>query len=81
MTDPTPYQRAGQASGRARRRQAIQAYARLVPLIRRLHSCGESLAAIASQLNAQGYRTRTGARWAAMSVWRVLDRAGPGRIQ
>jgi hypothetical protein len=62
-------------SAAAKRRAAVQAYARLLPLISRLSLRGLSFGQIAAQLNAQGHRTRTGKRWHAAQVWRVLDRA------
>jgi hypothetical protein len=63
-------------SGRARRRQAIDAYRQLVPLIRKWRGQGLSFAAVAARLNQLGHTTRTGAVWVAQQVWRVIDRAG-----
>jgi hypothetical protein len=76
MTDQTPYQRAGMASGRARREAAIDAYRGLLPLIRKWRGQGLSFAAVAARLNELGHTTRNGAAWYANQVWRLIDRAG-----
>jgi hypothetical protein len=68
--------RATAASGVARHRDAREAYARVVPLIRRMRARGQSFAKIAAHLNAIGHRTREGRAWNSMLVWRVLARAG-----
>jgi hypothetical protein len=68
--------RATAASGVARHRDALEAYARVVPLMRRMRARGRSFARIASELNATGHRTREGRVWNSMLVWRVLERAG-----
>jgi DNA invertase Pin-like site-specific DNA recombinase len=48
-----------------------------LPLIREAQADGaRSLAQIAAALNARGLETPRGARWSAMAVKRVLDRAG-----
>jgi hypothetical protein len=79
-TPATPRQRAARrraaaASSISRRRDALAAYARLLPTIRRLHRQGLSFARIAAHLNAKEQATRGGGRWYAMLVLRVLDRA------
>jgi hypothetical protein len=63
------------ASGVARRRAAVDAYAKLLPLIRRLRAGGLSFARIAARLNEPGHTTRDGRAWNPMLIWRVLDRA------
>ena len=67
--------KAAVASGAARRKAAVDAYAGLLPLIARLRAGGLSLGQIAARLNADGHTTRQGKRWHAAQVWRVLDRA------
>jgi hypothetical protein len=63
------------ASGVDRPKAAVEAYAKLLPLIRRLRDKGLSFARIAARLNELGHATREGQRWNPMLVWRVLDRA------
>lgn len=58
------------------RRQAFQAsYSDLLPSVRELHAKGESLQAIADELNRQGHTTRRGKPWNRMQVMRVLKSA------
>jgi hypothetical protein len=66
-----------------RRGRAVQAaeaaqHARnLLPVIREVQAGGaRTLAEIADALNARGVPTARGGSWAAMTVKRVLDRAG-----
>ena len=70
---------AGRVKGAARaglthRKQADQAYADLLPLMRELRAEGQSLAAIAARLNADGEITRRGGSWSPTQVMRVLNR-------
>src|SRR5262249_18568835 len=62
------------AAGAARRRAAVDAYARLLPLLARLRRRGLSFGRIAAKLNAKGHTTRTGKPWHAAQVWRALAR-------
>lgn len=50
-------------------------YAAVESDIRNAHQNGNSLRAIAEQLNAQGKTTRNGSQWTAVQVQRVLKRA------
>jgi hypothetical protein len=54
----------------------VDAYRRVLPLVRRLRARGHSYAKIAAHLNDLGHTTREGRPWNPMLVWRVLDRAG-----
>lgn len=54
------------------KRRAIQAYADLIPIIQSLS--GRPLREIASRLNELGHTTRTGKRWTATQVRRVIQR-------
>lgn len=56
------------------RAKAIEAYADLLPEIQRRRTAGESFAAIAAALNADGHTTRTGAAWTKTQVFYVLGR-------
>ena len=62
------------AAGEVARRLADQAYADLLPTITQLRATGNSLSAIAAQLNAYGHTTRQGKPWRASQVRRVLER-------
>ncbi len=64
------------ASNAIARRAAADYYSRVVPLITRLRSAGYSHRRIAETLNAFGYLTSGGGSWLAITVWRVLNRAG-----
>jgi DNA invertase Pin-like site-specific DNA recombinase len=55
------------------KRRAIQAYADLIPIIQSLS--GRPLREIASRLNELGHTTRTGKRWTATQVRRVIMRS------
>jgi hypothetical protein len=68
--------RAIRAASAARHKAALKAYAELVPLLRHLRDEGLSYGQIANHLNEQGVRTRYGARWLPITVWKVLARAG-----
>jgi Recombinase len=66
-----------QAAAAARRRQARDAYAHLIPTMLELQAAGRSLAQIAADLNDQGHKTRRERRWSKTRVKRVLDRVRP----
>ena len=51
-------------------------YSDLLPIVRDLHAKGDSLQAIADELNKMGHTTRRGRPWNRMQVQRVLKRAG-----
>jgi DNA invertase Pin-like site-specific DNA recombinase len=64
------------AIGAARNaREAVDAYATLLPAIQRMRAEGKTLRDVADHLNAQGETTRNGADWSAVQVKRILDRA------
>ena len=49
----------------------------MLPLIREVQASGaRTLAEITAALNARGVETARGGSWAAMTVKRILDRAG-----
>lgn len=58
----------------AMRSQARDAYGKLGNYIAMMQETGKPLRAIAGQLDADGYRTRTGAKFTAMTVKRIIDR-------
>jgi DNA invertase Pin-like site-specific DNA recombinase len=65
----------GSARGRARLiRDAIEDNAHLVGDMKMARAGGASLRAIANRLNAEGHTTRTGTKWTATQVMRVLGR-------
>lgn len=71
---------AGKISGAKRKAEAKAAYAKLqnyVCMLRKTMSMQE----IAEQLNADGYTTRTGKQFAAMTVYRMLERSGCNDIE
>lgn len=58
----------------ARRRLADEAYTDLLPIIQQHHGAGDSLRAIADKLNGEGYTTRRGKEFTAMTIQRILNR-------
>jgi DNA invertase Pin-like site-specific DNA recombinase len=66
------------AAGEARKRQAREAYAHLIPVMLELQAAGRSLREIAEALNAQEHGTRRGKLWNKTQVKRVLDRVRLG---
>jgi DNA invertase Pin-like site-specific DNA recombinase len=67
------------AKGRVLGAQAVKAnadafYAEVAPIIRELRDQGLSLSHIATRLDAEGYRLRSGAKWNAVQVSRILQR-------
>lgn len=67
----TEAQRKGAQANRAR---AIEANSKLTNYVGMLQSSGLTFEAIADRLNADGYRTRTGATFTPMAVWRMCKR-------
>ncbi|MDH2909340.1 MAG: recombinase family protein [Candidatus Eremiobacteraeota bacterium] len=47
-----------------------------MPIIREMRAQGHSMAKIADKLNADGFRTQTGALFGPVQVKRILDRSG-----
>jgi len=65
-----------QAKGAARNRaNAIEADAKVLPLITTMQADGASLRKIAVELNAKGIATARGGKWAAEQVRAILSRA------
>ncbi len=64
------------AAGRASIARAREAYADLVPLIREMRERGETLRAIAAELDRHGHNTTGGGRWNGATVHRLLKREG-----
>jgi DNA invertase Pin-like site-specific DNA recombinase len=56
-------------------KSAAEVYADLRPVMADMRAAGQSLQAIADELNAQGHTTRRGRPWNAVQVDRVLKRA------
>ena len=59
----------------ANQRKARQAYADLVPQLRRLRQEGKSFREIAVALDRDGQTTRRGCKWNPIQVKRILDRS------
>lgn len=68
-------QEARERGSEATSKAATAFYADVVSVVMQLHENGNSLRAIAEQLNAQGKMTRNGSQWTAVQVQRVLKRA------
>jgi DNA invertase Pin-like site-specific DNA recombinase len=67
--------RAGaKAAGKIHSRKAAEAYSDIAPFVQELADNNYTLAAIASELNARGYRTRRDCEWNPTQVMRVLNR-------
>lgn len=62
----------GQQSSKA---QAVKAYQKLRGYVQMMHNMGMSYRAIATKLNEEGNRTRTGKEFQGMTVKRILERA------
>ena len=62
------------AATEARKRLADEAYADLLPIIQQHHTEGYSLRAIADKLNGEGYTTRRGKEFTAVTIQRILNR-------
>jgi DNA invertase Pin-like site-specific DNA recombinase len=60
----------------ANRVKALQADAKVLPLVRALRSEGKGIKAVANALNEAGYTTESGHPWSPMRVKRALQRAG-----
>jgi len=56
--------------------KAIRDYKQLCGYIKMMHGSGKSLRDIADTLNEEGSKTRTGKEFKAMTVKRILERAG-----
>ena len=68
--------RGAKAATEARKRLADEAYADLLPVIGQSRSEGDSLRQIADKLNSEGYTTRRGKAFTAMTIQRILNRTG-----
>lgn len=63
------------AASSSRTARAIAEMTDVAPIIAKLRADGATLQAIADHLNAEGYATRKGGKWATTQVKRVLDRS------
>ncbi len=72
---------AGKISGAKRKAEAIDAYAKLMNYIDILQKQGMTYEAIAERLNKDGYKTRTGKEFAAMTVYRMVKRVESNDIE
>ena len=66
--------KARKAAAKAHREAFASEYADLFPIVQELREKGESLQAIADELNDQGHTTRRGKPWNRMQVSRLLKR-------
>jgi len=64
------------ASAIVRSKAAAEAYSDILPSILALKALGMSLQAVANKLNAEGHQTREGAVFTAMTIHRIINRAG-----
>jgi DNA invertase Pin-like site-specific DNA recombinase len=60
----------------AHRAEAMERARQLAPMLAELKSAGMSARQMAAELTARGIATPSGGRWHAMSVLRMVDRAG-----
>ena len=58
----------------ANRNAAIEANAKLANYVSMLQADGSTYESMAERLNADGYRTRSGAEFTPMAVWRMCKR-------
>jgi hypothetical protein len=63
-----------QRGAASRKRQAVDAYHDLTPIMREMRGSGATLQQIADRLNSEGYTTCKRAKWAPTQVMRALDR-------
>ena len=67
--------KAREVAAQLHRQAADESYSDLMPIIREMQQKGESLQAIADELNEQGHTTRRGKPWNRMQVSRVSRRS------
>lgn len=72
---PEAREKGRQAASIARRKQASEAYADILPEMQAMRAEGKTLWAIADWLNGEGYATRNGKQWSQVQVGRVLGMA------
>jgi DNA invertase Pin-like site-specific DNA recombinase len=72
---PEARRKGAKLGSEANRRNAVEAYADLLPFVRKLRDQGLSLRAIAARLNADGHATARDKAWTAVQVSLVLRRA------
>jgi DNA invertase Pin-like site-specific DNA recombinase len=70
------FAKARNAAAKAHSEAFNDEYADLFPIVKELSNNGQSLQAIADELNEQGHTTRRGKPWNRMQVSRVLQRTG-----
>ena len=76
---PEARARGASSSAKARTARAVEEQSDLVAIAAAKRAEGWTLRDIARHLNAEGYPTRQGARWHAVQVKRILDRANGAR--
>lgn len=72
---------AGAISGAKRKAEAIDAYSKVMNYICIMQKQGKSYEAIATQLNKDGYKTRNGKEFAAMTVYRMVQRVDCKKVR
>src|SRR5262249_39514399 len=78
---PGVHLKGGQAAAETHRALAREFYAPILPIVLELRAQGQSVRAIARELDRRGIKTRfeyPDQRWSAMQVGRVLARAREG---
>jgi hypothetical protein len=71
---PKARRKGAKLGSEANRRNAVEAYADLVPFVKKLRDKGLSLRAIAARLNDEGHATVRDSLWTAVQVRNVLQR-------
>lgn len=72
---------AGAISGAKRKAEAIDAYSKVMNYICIMQKQGKTYEAIATQLNKDGYKTRNGKEFAAMTVYRMVQRVDCKKVR
>ena len=72
---------AGAISGAKRKAEAIDAYNKIMNYICIMQKQGKTYAEIATQLNKDGYKTRNGKEFAAMTVYRMVQRVDCKKVR
>jgi len=72
---------AGSISGAKRKAEAIDGYSKIMNYVCILQKQGKTNADIAAQLNKDGYKTRNGKEFAAMTVWRMVQRVDCKKVR
>ena len=72
---------AGAISAAKRKAEAIDAYSKVMNYICIMQKQGKTYEAIAAQLNKDGYKTRNGKEFAAMTVYRMVQRVDCKKVR